>query len=283
MTIPNLLFRGIATLFLASILRPAIAEEILMSDWVIEQVTRSHEVDGSKSVTIVNPYGDIRVRGGDDKEISLYATLQHHTDDTETPEFIFIRDGDRLELETSYPDVADNPLPQRFSKRRTDIALFVPSGLRLTLKTLDGRAESKGHKGHLVIEARAGQIIAATKGVVEARTESGDIRIEFRNRDWRGPSTIESISGDINVFMMSDPHVTVDIDTAGTITTDYSIEISHTPGSSRKIARAVIGDGKHSLSIGNIAGAVRLGRVFDMIPVDPPSTESSGEGSESGG
>lgn len=253
-----------------------------MSDWVIERKNLSQAVEENQLVMVVNPYGDIRARGGDNGEISVYAVIQHHIDDTGTPEITFARDNDRLTVEVTYPGLNGKILPDRFSKRRTDIAVFVPPTLELVLNTLDGRAESKGHNGHLAIETRAGKIMAATKGTMEARTDSGSVKVEFRNRTWNGPSTLESKSGDISVFLMNDPNVNVAIDTPGPITTDYSIDILHTPGSSRKIARAKIGGAIHELNISSAAGSVRLGRVFDMVPVALPSAESK-PGSETDG
>ena len=271
----ELFTRGLASLILVSICRTGLADQVSMSDWVIERSNLSHAVEEGQSVAVVNPYGDIRARSGDDGEIAVYAVIQRHRDDNRgIPEITFAKDNDKLTVGVAYPGPAGMTLPERFAKRRTDIAVFVPPTLELTLKTQDGRAESKGHKEHLVVQTRAGRIIAATKGTIEARTDSGSIKVEFRNRTWNGASTLESKSGDISVFLMSDPSVSAVIDTAGTITTDYSIDIEHTPGSSRKIARAEIGSAQHELNISSAAGAVRLGRVFDMVPATLPPAES---------
>ena len=249
-------------------------DEVLMQDWIIERADLSHAVNKHQAVTIVNSYGDIRARGGDDDQAAVHAVIQRHKDDTETPEIMFHSEKNRLTIKVTYPDRTGQVMPEAFAKRRTDIAVFVPSAIELTLTTLDGRAESKGHKGRLVIHSRAGKIVAATTGSVDAHSDSGKVKVEFRNRIWSGPSALETISGDISVFLMSDPHVAVDIDTAGTITSDYSIDISPVPGSSRKIARAVIGEAEHELDINTAVGAVRLGRIFDMIPASSPVIEA---------
>ena len=54
------------------------------------------------------------------------------------------------------------------------------------------------------------------------------------------------------------------METAGEITTDYSIMIESSPGSSHKQAVAKIGEAVHKLELKSKRGAITISRIFDM-------------------
>lgn len=236
-------------------------------DWSIERIDLSHRLDEAKTVVINNPLGDVRTRGSKDATVAVHAVLQRHLRASDRPRISIHEKDQHLLVSVERPELGDagaSAPDADASELRVDLAVFVPEHTDLHIQTRYGRAESKGHRGPLSIQTDSGPVVAVVSGSVQAHSQRGALQVTFKNRTWRTDSRLESATGDISAFLIEQPDVLARIDTAGNITTDYSIEIQPFPGSARKLGLARIGSGTHALSIQSDNGAVRLGRIFDL-------------------
>jgi hypothetical protein len=237
------------------------------TDWIIERSDQTRPLGDARSVEILNPFGDVRTRKAADGNISIFAVAQRHRNDPERPRLHFEERGRHLVIHVEYPlQSAQTPRSEGTVKRRIDLAAFVPAEVSLRIETIAGRAETKGHKGAVEIETRTGEIVISTQGTVSARSERGSVQATFKNRRWTGSSRFETVTGNITIYLMEHADVRAEISTAGNITTDYSIDITSFPGGSRKQAQARIGAATHTLQALSANGAIRLARIFGMIP-----------------
>ncbi len=260
---------GITLAFMAALFcTVAEAEENLAKHWVIERSELMLATDGIKTIEIKNAYGTIRTRGSDSDELEVFAVIQHHQKDMQRPVIHNYRDQDRLILEVIYPqrqkDSGSVSIPG-FEKRRIDVSAFVPRSLGLKIETTDDLAESKGQKGLLDIKTDSGKINIKTEGWVNAVSERGAITAIHQNDHWEQSSTYQTKTGNIGVMLTSSANILVQVDTSGKITTDYSIEIESHPGSTRKMAKAVVGKRNQTLNISSTLGDVELTRKINML------------------
>ena len=91
--------------------------------------------------------------------------------------------------------------------------------------------------------------------------ERGKIRAILKSPEWDATPELETVTGDITAWLPNGTGAKVRVETAGLITTDYSIEIASRPTSDHKTAVAKIGKGKRQLSIKSIKGSVRILRL----------------------
>lgn len=241
-----------------------------MGDWLITRFDHSQPLGAARSVEISNPYGDIRTRTANDASVYVHAVIQRQK-----------QDPPRLDIQVTEQDgaviiavVEKQPaeaLPETTPPQRVDVAALVPPAAHLRISTRHGLAESKGHRADLRVETSDGKINVRTKGTLDARSERGTITATFQQRTWSGPSRIETHSGDITVLLLENPDVLVSIDTAGDITTDYSLNITPVPGSKRKEAVAAIGQAVHPLTLKSAVGNIKLSRLFDLLRSAPES------------
>ena len=240
-------------------------------DWVIERTEQTHALNGVLALTIENQFGDVRVRGTEDQSAAVFGISQRHSTDVQLPQVRFEIEGTGARLSVIYPEDESGGaglLTQKQEKRRVDISVFVPKVLHLSIQTRDGLAESKGHSGSLDVKTEAGKIFVRSKGAVTARTTSGDAHVIFRNPQKSGVSAITTTSGDIRVLLMEGADVLVEVETAGAISTDYSIKIVSFEGTARKEGIAKIGAGSNSLRLSSKLGAVSLVRNISMSHSD---------------
>lgn len=250
------------------------AEEVTMENWVIERAEARYQLGETRTLELINKFGDVRVRASDTNEIATYSVIQHHQDDAQKPSLVSRVEDGRLILEVSYPPASpDSPIPGA-DKRRLDLSAFVPPSLNLKIETDQGLVESKGHKGNLHITSHSGDIGIKTKGNVTAFTGTGNIQAYHDSRDWTGSSGYQTDTGNISVFLLSDPNIQANIQTAGEIATDYTMTISHRPGSSTKEGVSLIGTPNNQLNLMSKNGKVALVRIPGMIHLERPQPEA---------
>jgi hypothetical protein len=230
-------------------------------DWRIDNSRWSEPVGSTTTVTIRNLFGDLRVRPTGDDQIALSAMIQRHRDDPRRAEVQHSIVGDTFELEVGYPPVADldpGEVPASWRRRRVDLTVFVPAGRNLIIETAAGLIEIKGLADGVEARSASGDIALDVGGPVDAHTERGAIRVQFKDTRWPAGSTLQTLTGDIAAWLPPQANATAHLETFGEITTDYSIAISRQPGSTRKSAVAVVGDGGARLSLTSNRGSLKL-------------------------
>ena len=251
--------RGLILIVLA-VAGPATAE-----DWSIERFQWSGSTQRIVALEIVNPHGDVRTRSSGINEIEVLANIQNAPGD---PYEAVVRIADetvpfRIEVEWKLREGADTGESKSgMEKRRVDLTVIVPRMSPLMVRTAAGLIEAKGHGAAVAAESESGEIRIKTEGTVSARSNRGAIDAVLGTIDQKTFSTFETTTGDITVWLPAGAAVTVEAQTEGVISTDYSIDIRRAEGGSRKNATATIGGGGPQLKIQTIRGQVRLFRTL---------------------
>ncbi len=237
-------------------------------DWRIERTEQNHSLAGKDSLTITNPFGDVRVRTSIDDRLSVFAVIQRHEKDSNEPQLRFDTSDRAAILSVSYPETTTAFAPAvqaSLTKRRVDIALFVPKTVALKIVTVDGLVQVKGHRGSVDAQTTSGDISIHSWGTISTQTVSGSTQLVLRNASPAEPSSAQSRTGEINVLLMEEAALQVKMKTTGSITTDYSVEIDNFPGTARKEAVANIGEASAFLELISGSGAITISRNFAMI------------------
>lgn len=251
--------------------------DIPVEDWSIQRTEQHHLLDENTDISIENDYGDIRTRTSNDNMLSIIVITQRHVNDTVEPRINVEPDDKNMKISVTYPESDPEVINPHVANRRVDISLLVPANGNLTIHTTHGRAESKGHRGALKVSTTSGPIVVVTNGEVDAKTQHGDIVATFKSRKWSTSSKLKTQTGSIRALLIEHPDVEVDIETAGNITTDYSLTIKSKSGSSFKIANSKIGDPAQSLTMISDRGEIILSRIFDMIHAEQKTVSNEGK------
>ncbi|MBT4521992.1 MAG: hypothetical protein HOC23_18490 [Halieaceae bacterium] len=241
-------------------------------NWLIERLEQSHDLTGIDYLRIENKYGDMRVRVSDDDTLSIYGVSQRHDEDPVLPKLVFKSEGLVASLVVAYPENPANSgasLEALQLRRRIDIAVFVPRDLKINAQTTNGLIQVKGHQGFVEATTQKGDISVHSHHAVSLKSHAGNISAILRNPIPPQPSSITTHTGRIHVLFMEDASVLTEITTAGAITSDYSIDITPFPGSHKKQAVAILGEGGANLHIASERGAITLARNSEMLQIKP--------------
>ena len=230
-------------------------------NWTIRRFQTAETLSTQQVVQIKNPYGDLRCRAAFQQEVEILANIQKQEEDPYEADIHIEKDATRLMIEVLYvrrPDMNAVPETDHMKKRRIDMTLIVPLGAQLKAQTLTGLIEAKGLHASIQADSVSGDIVLSTKDSAQARTERGAINVTLLNPAWSKPPRLETVTGSITVWLPQDMDATIEANTEGIISTDYSIEIRRKPSSRKKTARATLGEGSRRLTISSIKGDVRL-------------------------
>lgn len=230
-------------------------------EWTIERFRWQGPLGSTQTIEIRNDYGDIRTRSAGNQEVEISAVIQQQSVDPYTANILV---GDRvghmvIQVELTKSDGADEDeeLRQRI-RRRVDMTVFIPPGAELRARTLGGLIEARGLESNVIAESTSGDVFISTIGHARARSERGAITVHLRGAAWPEAPRFETVSGDVAVWLPPDADAVVEAETAGEITTDYSISIRPLGTGTRKHAVATIGNGRHQLFITSGIGKIKI-------------------------
>ena len=241
--IPRALLASIAIAWALSLDQTAAAG--VESDWLIEKIDMSEPIKPDTSVIVSNLYGDLRIRmikDADDNRLPLTAIIQHHADDAIRPRIRYDI-NDSAVISVTYPGPA-GAQPAMHSTTgpapRVDIAVFIPQKSSIEAVTASGLIKIKGVKTNVRARSISGRIWISSSSSIDARSERGDISVVIKKPRWRGDVTIETTAGTATIRLPRKINAIVDLQTSGTISTDYSLSICRSATSHMKYARARI-------------------------------------------
>lgn len=227
-------------------------------DWRIERLSKAASLAGATVVEVRNPHGDLRVRAASDGEIAISAIAQRHRDDEDRPEIALDRDEDHLRIVVRYPRDTP-PVDPAMKARRVDVTVFVPESASLVLVTDQGLLNVRT-SSDLELETVSGTIDVKTAGRLRVTTDRGAVLAVLQASTWSMPNEVRSSTGDIELWLTRDANVSLDAETGGWYTTDFSAQIEHDDAVARKRIKARIGSGAGLLQVRSTNGAVRLFR-----------------------
>ena len=236
------------------------SQENPLAGWSLEHQNFEQALASEKRVRIVNAFGNVYARTGDDK-VEISTVAQRQDGDPYRLLLATRSDGDSLVVEVvaRLDEGQADPDGTRLAsqKRRLDLTLFQPAGVPLAIDA-DDSIETKKLRCDVDLVARKGHIFLDTFGHPRARAFDREIRGVLRGTRWNESGEISTRSGDIKLFFLDDADLAIEATTMGALTTDYSLTIERTPGQRRKKARARIGQGRAKLILESEAGHIQL-------------------------
>ncbi len=217
-------------------------------------------------VRVENPFGDVRLRhGGDDGEVEVAAVLQQlRSDGVHLETRVLERDG-ALVISVVWASKPGVEVPARpeGDRSRADLAVLVPSGSKIVVEAPDGLVESRGVHCDADFRTRTGNIrVHRHFGAVSASSESGSIEAVLLRGETDKTQVFESLTGSIEIWVAADADHRVTLTTSGSITTDFTLEISHRDDHEPdKVGRAVLGGGGPEIQQISRRGSLALRRV----------------------
>jgi hypothetical protein len=229
----------------------------------IEYFRWEGELPSDARLVIHNPHGTVNIRPGEGSLAGLTGAIQYVEGDPQRLQ-ILVSETDGVFRFDVAPISDEAPAPGAI--RRADLGLNLPPVHTLEVHTDDGAVEAQRVASDLDIETVTGDIDVSTTGTVRVRTERGTVKVWLMDAGWLAPPSIESLTGDIEVWLPDNADAAVEITTRGLITTDYSIVVDPRPDSQLKRARAVVGEGTVLVAIDSNRGNVKLLRARRDVP-----------------
>lgn len=240
---------------------PGVAAETPPAEWVIERSDPELALPAGAPVTIENLHGDVRVRAGDELRLRLHAVAQRHASDPRRERIELLAEPGGGSVRVSFPE-SEGAVPAAWGRRRVDLAVEVPPGAALAVRTGSGLIEIRGHAGAVRAESVTGDVRLRVSGPVEARTEGGTIHAVLRAPQWSHPARFESRTGDIRVEFPARADAEVRLESQGPFTTDYSLRVERVSQLTRR-GFARLGRGGPAVELKSHHGALRL---VELLP-----------------
>lgn len=220
----------------------------------------------SGMLRVENPFGDVRLRsGGASGEVEVAAVMQQlRSDGVHLETRVIEREGVLVVAAqwASKPGIEVPPRPEG-DLSRVDLAVLVPNGTKVVVDAPNGLAETRGVHGDSSFRTETGDIrIHRQFGSVSASTETGSIEAVLLAGETDNAQVFESSTGSIEVWVGAEAAHRATLTTSGSISTDFTIEITHHDDTEPdKIGTAILGGGGPELRLASRRGAVALRRV----------------------
>ncbi|HRQ66481.1 MAG TPA: hypothetical protein PKZ76_16720 [Xanthomonadaceae bacterium] len=167
-------------------------------------------------VEIVNPYGDVYIRRGGEN-VGLSGVIQRLGSPAAIETIDLRASPERVRLEVGYPRGAG--VAQGFDRLgRVDLAVLVPEGATLRVRTRDGSITGKRVRANIVAESVSGRIDLSTAGWVDTRNETGDTQLVLIGHRWARAHRARSTTGSIAFEFPTKAAMALDARTAGEVT-----------------------------------------------------------------
>lgn len=223
----------------------------------IERIDKAFDLDaGVARVAIDNPWGEINVRGRDEREIGIHAVVQRMAPDFAAVKIASHREGDTLHIGVSFAGAADPGA----RAGRADLAVYLPGDLPLALSTRDGRIDAKRRPGAVQATTDSGEIRAASLGRLELRSRSGQIRAVAIGKRWAGASELITDTGRIVLLVPTFGDVALEAETGGKLSSAFGLSVHEMPGGRRE-AHAKYGAGTSILRARSTSGEIVLDQL----------------------
>lgn len=218
---------------------------------------------------IENAFGDVRLRhGGDAGEVEVAAVLQQLRPDGIHLETQIEESGNALIVRVVWASKPGVEVPTRpeGDRSRADLAVLVPSGSNIVVEAPNGLVETRGVHGDVDLRTSTGDVrIHKHFGAVSASTISGSIEAVLLTGKTEADQVFESLTGSVQIWVGADAKHKATVTTSGSITTDFTMEISHRDDDEPdKIGFALLGGGGPELRLVSRRGPLALRRIAQV-------------------
>jgi hypothetical protein len=219
------------------------------TDWTIDNFRwREEALAPAGRIVVVNKFGDVRLRAADAGEVEVSAMIQRPASEAATAEVKIKRRWGRLVVEVAYP-AASRP-----GVHRVDIAVFVPAGAPVAVRTRDGLIQARGLASAVKLKSAGGDVVLSTTGAARVSVGEGDITATLDKLAHR-PSRLATRKGDISLHLPDDADAQVKIEASGKISVQRPAEVEHPTA---RTSIVTLRHGTHHLSLRTRQGGVTL-------------------------
>jgi len=246
-----------ACALLASACAPTSQTPTNRSDVQIERTDKEFDIGRDITrIAIDNPWGEINVRGRDERQVAIHAVLQRMPPRFPHVEIRSHRDGDTLRIEVVVAGGSASS-DHASTSARADLAVYVPGDLALALTTRDGRIAVSRRIGAIEATSDSGEIHAASRGRLELHSGSGQIRAIAIGKNWPGASDIATDSGRIVLLVPTFGDIALEAHTGGSLSTGFGLSV-HSLANGGHEAHARYGAGTSPLRAQSTSGEIVL-------------------------
>jgi len=225
--------------------------------WMADKLEWAGVQGITTTLEIINEYGDVRARGYAEPEISVSAVVQKWKDDPYKLVFMTEKLADRTVIRVAYAG-DENDTVKGHGKRRADMTVLVPYGMRFEVTTFKGLIEAKGLQSDVQLTSDRGKIFLKTDGRPEVFNRQGQTIAFLKEANWKEAAIFESVVGDIEVHLPQDADLLVETSTAGELTTDYSVELARSDSHWTRHGLVRLGKVTHQLKLTSKEGNIKL-------------------------
>ena len=230
-------------------------------NWQVSMYQDTREFPPHKSYYVENLFGDIRLRPSDDSNTVITGALQGEKEDAIKPLIELSESPERNEIKVRYPDPKGGPdlTPKQIGKRRVDLAVFIgKKSLDLRIKTRRGLLEVKSMPVPLVVESESAHMRLVVKNTLEVHNGYGPVEVFFKKPGDFHPPKITTVTGEIRVEFPERVDTRVVAETSGTVTSDFSTQITRESGAQHKKALIQLGKGGQDVSLSSQSGNISV-------------------------
>jgi hypothetical protein len=230
-------------------------------EWIHQRTTGETVLPDGVSVVVINPFGDVRIRGNSSNVVFSIANIQKRKANTAEASVETRLENGKLFVEVEFP-AKEEPEAWKKRPRRVDLTLVIPEGVDLDTTVVNALTEIKGVNGNISARAERGNMTIKTKGTVDLTLRQGNIDLVMASRVWPGDSTINTVHGTTLLQIDERARGEIRIATRGKITTDFTTQIRSKSKSLKKAATMTLAKGGHTIEITSSMGNVEVRKYF---------------------
>ena len=226
---------------------------------VNDTIEKTFDFDSDGRIQLSNVNGDVTVTACDCSQVSLTANIKASSQEMRDRISIEVDDSDdRLSVRTKYKNNRGSSWRNQYSE--VTYTLYVPNDVNLDgFELVNGNLEINGVTGALDADLVNGELksdglTASTK----VNMVNGDMDIRFNDLTNAKYIDLESVNGNINVYIPSSSDATIQAETiSGRITNDFGIEVIKHKYVGSEMS-GYIGSGDVKVDLENVNGKIAI-------------------------
>jgi hypothetical protein len=229
----------------------AAAPRAQASSKVFDQV---YPLQAGGAFAIANVNGGVEIDGWDRDQVEVHAvkTALHDGEDVDSVHIDVQGDGDRLAVNTRYPEGNGVQVTVEYQ-------IHVPYRLRFTaVQTVNGDVHLRGVSSRGYLDSVNGSIeVVESDGRFSARTTNGDVRLQLRSLPDGDPLSLTTVNGSVVLSLPESANADVRVvNRNGDFRSDFPLATLGGYESSRFDGR--LGNGGGEIFMSTVNGAIRL-------------------------
>ena len=174
---------------------------------VVENYTWTGKIPEAKKVIVTNFYGNLSSRLRSEDKIGITASIQKIGDNPPQPTFDIRHANGVTIVDVKYPNGQRDGEGRLIG--RVDMAVIVPESVEVVMETSWGDIGAKKHFSAITAKTDTGNINLGSVGPLNARSETGNIKIDMYNHVWKVPQVAFTRNGDISAVFAKQSDLSV--------------------------------------------------------------------------